>query len=165
MGNVSSPTQCLFSIGHGLHPCIACSPLVTAYTHAFFLCRWYHAHKFLFFWLSLCRFYLRPDVSVDYICRVHRRSRQYITLGMVSFWESFSFREVLSSIINSCILASCSCCANMSLMNVSYHLNQNPSIPLCPAVFQFAAFMSGVQNDVRCISTFFKSLQFIFHVI
>ena len=34
--HTASPTQCLFFIGHSLHPCNTCSPLVTAYTHAFF---------------------------------------------------------------------------------------------------------------------------------
>ena len=28
-GHASSPTQCFFFIGHGLHPCIACFPVVT----------------------------------------------------------------------------------------------------------------------------------------
>ena len=45
-GHASSSTQCLFSIGHGLRPRIACSPLVLAYTHAFFMPR--VSHPFLF---------------------------------------------------------------------------------------------------------------------
>ena len=32
-GHASSPTQCLFHIGHGLNPCNTCFPLVSAYTH------------------------------------------------------------------------------------------------------------------------------------
>ena len=38
--HASSSTQCLFSIGHGLHPRNACSQLVTAYTHALLVFRW-----------------------------------------------------------------------------------------------------------------------------
>ena len=35
-----TPTQCLFSTGHGLHPRNACFPLVTAYTHAMLVFHW-----------------------------------------------------------------------------------------------------------------------------
>ena len=66
--HASSPLQYLFFIGHNLHTHGACSPLVTAYTHAL-----------LVFRSSLCWFYQWPDVSVNYIRRVHRWSRQYIT--------------------------------------------------------------------------------------
>ena len=47
--------QCLFYIGHSLYPRIPC------------------------FRKTFCWFHLRPDVSVNNICRVHRRSRWYIT--------------------------------------------------------------------------------------
>ena len=36
-GHTSSPTQCSFFIGHVLHPRNDCSPLVTTYTHTFFM--------------------------------------------------------------------------------------------------------------------------------
>ena len=35
--NACSPTQSFFFIGHGFHPSNICSPLVTAYTHVFFM--------------------------------------------------------------------------------------------------------------------------------
>ena len=47
----------LLFIGPGLHPRNACSPLVTAYTHAF-LTSWILRHTFLFFQESLCWFYI-----------------------------------------------------------------------------------------------------------
>ena len=39
-GHTSSPTQCLFFICHGLHPCNAYFPLIMAYKHAFFFMPW-----------------------------------------------------------------------------------------------------------------------------
>ena len=76
-GHASSPTQCLSFIGHGLHPCNAFSPLVTAYTHAFFYASHITPTNCLFSSCH-CWFYLQPDVSVN-ICQIHHQPRQYMT--------------------------------------------------------------------------------------
>ena len=61
----ATQTQCLFSIRHGLR--LTRCLIFIGYTHAFLV-----SGK-LFCW-----FYQRPDVSVNNIRRVHRRSRWYI---------------------------------------------------------------------------------------
>ena len=79
-------TQCLFFIGHGLHPRDSCFSLVTFYIHAIlvFHWSWFTPTQCWFsigyslplripcFRQSFCWFYLRPNVSVNNICRVHR---------------------------------------------------------------------------------------------
>ena len=45
-------TRCLFFIGHGWHSCNVCSPLVTAYTHAF-LVSGNHFVDFIYSWMYL----------------------------------------------------------------------------------------------------------------
>ena len=81
--------QCLFSIGNGLHPRIASFSLATAYTHAL-----------LVFRLSLCWFYLQPDVSVNNILRVHRRSTYYILTDKMK--RSFFQAAVVSILLYGC---------------------------------------------------------------
>ena len=39
-GHIFLPTQFLFSIGHSLHPCIACFSLAIVYTHAILVLHW-----------------------------------------------------------------------------------------------------------------------------
>ena len=76
-GHASSPRQCLLFIGHGWHPCIACSPLVMAYTHTFFYALCITPTHFCF---SASHF-----VDFIYICCIHHRLMQYITHEL-SFW-------------------------------------------------------------------------------
>ena len=66
-GHVSSPTQYLFSGGHCLHPRIACSPLVTAYSHAFFF-----IHKVTHLRISTFRLVTSLILSMTgYISQLH----------------------------------------------------------------------------------------------
>ena len=72
------PTQRLPFIGHTLHPCNACSSLVTPHTHATFAFHWPRLTPTQGLFLeSFCWFYLRPDVTVN-ICSVHRRWKWYV---------------------------------------------------------------------------------------
>ena len=50
LGHTSTPTQCLFFIGHGLHPCNAYFSLAMVYTHAILIFHW------LWFTPMLCLF-------------------------------------------------------------------------------------------------------------
>ena len=79
--------------GHVLHPCNDCFPLVTAYTHALLVFHWpcftplqclfsigHSLNTRIACFLVISLLILSPpDVSVNYICRINRRSRQHFT--------------------------------------------------------------------------------------
>ena len=73
-------THLLPLFGHDLHPSNSCLSLVTAYTHATLTFHWSRLTPTQgLFPESFRWFYIRPDVFVNNIRWIHRRSRWYIT--------------------------------------------------------------------------------------
>ena len=78
-----TPTQCLFFIVYGLHPHNACFSLAMVYMHAVYVLHWLQLTPTHFcFSKSISWFYLQPNVPINFICQVHRWSRQYIYIYM-----------------------------------------------------------------------------------